>query len=136
MLSSLRREFMPTFERLLASPNTSVKLEIGSQHLPLWLATRSLEVVSGEAVLVVDVDPGAFAMSVNNVPVREFKRVPRPAPYGGLPAVRIDQAFAGGLLSTHTITVTAAGGLASAGAPARLDPARLKDILLVVVFNA
>ena len=102
----------------------------------MWLGTRPLTFIRAEIVLVTDIAPGAFAISLNAIPVGGFARVALPAPYGGLPAVRINAAFAGGIVRNHTIVVTNAGGFGAAGAPIRLEPGRLKDLMLVVEYTA
>jgi hypothetical protein len=139
---SLRREFATAFERLLASaPNTIVNVEVGTHHLPLYLGNRALALARAEVVVVSDIAPGAFAVTVNGTPAGGFARVAPaagapPPPYGGLPAVRIDGAFGAGITGAHAISVTNIGGFAAAGAPPRLDPNRLLDILLVVHYTA
>lgn len=134
---SLRREFSAAFERLLASPpNTPVTFEVGTHHLPFYLSTRMINVVRSDVVLVTTSAAGAFGLTINGAPTVPFAPPTLPAPFGELPAVRLDAAMAGGLARTHTITVTNPGGLATVTAPARLDPNKLHDIILVAEYVA
>ncbi len=139
---SLRQEFPGVFQRLLASaPGTNVTFDVDKRHFPMFMDDRQSAVVRADVVLVVDKDPvGTIALSINGIPADTFAdpAVPRVAgvPFGGLPSKQIDAAFAGGVTGSHSIAITDVGALGTAAAVPRIDPEKLRDVVLVVVYSA
>lgn len=139
---SLHQEFSGAFQRLLASaPGTDVTFDVDERHLPLFLGDRQTAVVRADVVLVVDDDPvGAIALSINGTLAAAFANpvVPRVAgaAFGGLPSKQINAAFAGGITGRHSIAITNVGALGTVGAPSRIDPDKLRDVVIVVAYSA
>jgi hypothetical protein len=128
---SLVHEFPDVFARLVADPaGTEQSFTLTAAHLPLYLDKRGLTVRQAEIVPVVDSGPpGNLAFTLNNTPATGFgspaaPRVPGWV-YGGLPAVRVDAAFAAGMLATHKLKVTDASNLD-----------KLHDLLIVVRYTS
>lgn len=128
---SLVHEFPDVFARLVADPaGTEQSFTLTAAHLPLYLDKRGLTVRQAEIVPVVDSGPlGNLAFTLNNTPATGFgspaaPRVPGSV-YGGLPAVRVDAAFAAGLRATHKLKVTDASNLD-----------KLHDLLIVVRYTS
>ncbi|MFE4824125.1 neuraminidase-like domain-containing protein [Streptomyces sp. NPDC056704] len=137
---SLAHEFPDVFARLVADPvGTEQSFTVTTAHLPLYLDGRRVTVRQAELVPVVDRGAlGTLAFQLNGAVAAGFARPPAQrvvgSAYGGLPAVRVDAAFATGLRQKHTLKVTNAGSLANPVTPTALDRDKLHDLLVVLRY--
>lgn len=136
---SLRQDFSSAFTRLVRSPaSTPVRIELNDRHFPLLFKGRAIAVQRGLLVLrTADGGvPAGFAMTVDGAAVNAFATEPA---LGDLPARDLPGAFTANPRAQHTLTITAAGGLAPTSPPpgdvSVVDEDKLLDILLFIEYR-
>jgi len=133
---SARQGLEASFTRLLrTAPGTPVSFELSADLLPSIFRRRQIEILSpatagmpaGVALrLASGVAPGGFALTVDGLGVGDFHAEPG---LGGLWFAEVPWPITMTWTGTHTLAVSAVGGLGGGGA---LDPDKLLDVMLVL----
>jgi hypothetical protein len=146
-LFSLRQDFSSVFTRLMRSPaGTVVTLELGDRNFPFFLRGRSLSTTT--AVLILQTAPNAspagFQMTIDGGAALTFRPDSSSPPlYDGLLQASLGAGFVvtapNGGKATHTLTISAPGGLAPKPPPpgdvSAVDADLLRDIFLYVEYT-
>lgn len=149
-LFSLRQEFSQSFHRLMQQPvGTTVPLELGERHFPLFLQGQTLRIVSARLVLEVDgrywpinteenPEPYDLQVEVNGVSFSAVEFVIDPN--FGMPSLDISSVFntnfapATSPLSLN-LRVTGAGHFATESNPSSIDDHKLKDVYVYFEYR-
>jgi hypothetical protein len=136
---SLRRDFSSAFSRLLHTPaGTTVPIEITDKFFPLFLTGNKIIITKAKLIarLGGGASLGAFTVGIDGATASGF--VPD-ATLGNLPAKDLGPVFAAGIVGSHTLAITNAGGLApmapAPGDVSAVDATRLADLLLYVEYH-
>jgi hypothetical protein len=136
---SLRSDFSAAFSRLLHSPpDTSVRFELASQHLPLFLPGDELEATAAKVALVPADGQALGAVSLR-LDAGALGGFTDDASLGGLPTSSATNALVPDFLGEHILTVVDAGDLGidqpAVGDVSALDAGKLRDVLIVVDYK-